>query len=207
MHSGRPGEQQLSKGVAMRHLVQTMTSPSSGAASGYQVAVAQQPSPRGGWLGGLLSALGFASLDSGVGASGPSTTSAPAGDQRPHTSSSQQAPAPSAPPAARPAAPALGHVPALAAEPAAAPGGGGVAAALAGVWQKDVARSDTASYERALDLWQLTPLHKAGARLIEGLRISRGGGRLTITFLTILPESMFKVSARADGAAALEWKC
>jgi hypothetical protein len=138
-----------------------------------------------GWLGGMLSAFGLGGREEGHSAAArEATLPAPVAPPPPP-------PAPQPPAPAAPAAPA----PALAAAAAAPPAGFSRAAELSGVWQKDTGRSDADGYERGLDLWQLSPLHKAGARLIEGLRITHAAGKLTIYFLTILPESMFKVGS------------
>jgi hypothetical protein len=172
---GAADDRQLGPRVAMRHLA-----PAAGAVSGSS---SSQASSSRGWLDGLLSAFGLAPAADSSNNSGASSAAA----------STQPSPSPIAYPAA---AAAPGGPPAAAAALQAA-AAASRAAELAGVWQKDVRRSDAASYERALDLWQLSPLHKAGGRLIEGLRISHGGGRLTIAFLTILPENLFKVGGCA----------
>lgn len=150
-------------------------------------------SKRQGWLGGMLSSLGLGGSSRGQEASSARATEAMLEETLP-------VPLAAAPPT-RPTAPAAVAAPAAA--PAVAPPAGfSRAAELTGVWQKDTGRSDAAGYERGLDLWHLTPLHKAGARLIEGLRINHAGDKLTIYFLTILPESMFKVGALQSG---LHW--
>ncbi|GLC39340.1 hypothetical protein PLESTB_000895500 [Pleodorina starrii] len=71
---------------------------------------------------------------------------------------------------------------------------------LAGIWEKDLEASDVAGYEKALDLWQISGVQKATARLIEGLELAlrdgaggRGGAAaFDVHFLTIIP--YFKVT-------------
>ncbi|KAG2428383.1 hypothetical protein HYH02_014399 [Chlamydomonas schloesseri] len=78
-------------------------------------------------------------------------------------------------------------------------------ACLTGIWEKDLEASDVGGYEKALDLWQISGVQKATARLIEGLELVHsggggggGGGRtaaapsLNVHFLTIIP--YFKVT-------------
>ncbi|PNW72795.1 hypothetical protein CHLRE_15g644051v5 [Chlamydomonas reinhardtii] len=90
--------------------------------------------------------------------------------------------------------------PATPAVPAVEPG------CLAGIWEKDLDASDVGGYEKALDLWQISGVQKATARLIEGLELhavapSSGppggaqrapGGAFHVHFLTIIP--YFKVT-------------
>ncbi|KAG2423355.1 hypothetical protein HXX76_015403 [Chlamydomonas incerta] len=66
---------------------------------------------------------------------------------------------------------------------------------LTGIWEKDLEASDVGGYEKALDLWQISGVQKATARLIEGLELAHTpGGRpaLNVHFLTIIP--YFKVT-------------
>ncbi len=89
------------------------------------------------------------------------------------------APAPAAPPPAATAAAAPAAVAAAAAattllEPL--PQAGPVqprAANVSGLWAKDAARTDTAAFERCLDVMHLSGLQKVTARLIEGLDIKQ----------------------------------
>ncbi|KAG2489744.1 hypothetical protein HYH03_011851 [Edaphochlamys debaryana] len=92
------------------------------------------------------------------------------------------APAPAAAAAAPTASPAAPAAPAAPFNPA----------ALAGIWEKDLALSDTANYERALDAWQISGVQKATAKLIEGLELAAVRGALNVHFLTIIP--YFKVT-------------
>ena len=48
------------------------------------------------------------------------------------------------------------------------------------------------AYEVALELWNITGVQKATARLIEGLELVAQGDKFTVHFLTIIP--YFKVT-------------
>lgn len=58
-------------------------------------------------------------------------------------------------------------------------------ASLGGVYIKDLAASDMASYERALDLMQLGGIQKLTAmQLIEGIEVEQRGNEVAVRFLT-----------------------
>lgn len=63
---------------------------------------------------------------------------------------------------------------------------------LNGIWVKDVEASQIAEYEKALDLWQISGMQRATARLLDGLEISHQGDRFSVNFLTHIP--YFKVT-------------
>lgn len=67
---------------------------------------------------------------------------------------------------------------------------------LSGLWQKDPNRSQQAEYERCLDIWQISGMQKATARLIEGLEIVHKGSKFNVHHCTIIPQ--FKVTEQYD---------
>jgi hypothetical protein len=67
---------------------------------------------------------------------------------------------------------------------------------LTGLWQKDPNRSQQAEYERCLDIWQISGMQKATARLIEGLEIVHNGSKFNVHHCTIIPQ--FKVTEAYD---------
>ena len=67
---------------------------------------------------------------------------------------------------------------------------------LTGLWGKDPNKSQHAEYEKALDLWQISGMQKATARLIEGLEIVHSGSKFNVHHCTIIPQ--FKVTENYD---------
>ncbi|KAG1665981.1 hypothetical protein FOA52_010079 [Chlamydomonas sp. UWO 241] len=67
---------------------------------------------------------------------------------------------------------------------------------LSGVWSKVPELSDDEAYERCLDLWGISGMQKATAKLIEGLEISHAGPKFHVHHLTMIP--YFKVTEKYD---------
>lgn len=69
---------------------------------------------------------------------------------------------------------------------------------LSGLWERDASRSDTAGYERTLDVLQLSGLQKVTARLIDGIDIVQSESHYSVNFVTIVP--FFRVTEKVSYA-------
>ncbi|GAX78834.1 hypothetical protein CEUSTIGMA_g6271.t1 [Chlamydomonas eustigma] len=67
---------------------------------------------------------------------------------------------------------------------------------LTGIWTKMPELSELEAYEKVLDLWQISGMQKATAKLIEGLEIRQSGSQFHVHFMTIIP--YFKVTEKYD---------
>ena len=52
---------------------------------------------------------------------------------------------------------------------------------LSGIWVKVPELSQIAEYEKVLDLWQISGMQKATAKLIEGLEIQHEGNKFHVS--------------------------